>query len=173
MRARIGDDDTHEPAHQGPGGERRRDAEPEGQQPCIDPALRLQDPGHGEARQVGREGDREVEPARHDRHQHGERQQAEFGKLEGDRREGAVRQESVRRDAEQRHHDGEEAEEAEDLAADEPLEAGRAATGQGWARHQAILRPAGDRHAPKSRPAPSLDSVMATRMMAPMIILNA
>ncbi len=173
MGARIGDDHTHEPAHQGTGDERRGNAEPEGQQPCIDSALRLQHPGHGEAGQVGREGDGEIEPARDDRHQHGQRQQAEFGKLKGDRRKRGPRQEGVRRDAEQRHHHREEAEEAEDLAADEPREPGRSDGGQGGARHQAIPRPAGDRHAPKSRPAPSLESVMATRMMAPMIILNA
>ena len=48
------------------------DAEHDHADARVDPAVALEHVGHGEPRQVRREGDGEVEAARDDRHQHGE-----------------------------------------------------------------------------------------------------
>ena len=72
-------------------GDGRGAAEDEGADAGIDPAMRLQDPGERQAAEIGGVGDGEIEPAREDRHQHGEGEEAELGELEGDRAEDSRR----------------------------------------------------------------------------------
>lgn len=78
----------------------------------------------------------------------------------------------VRQGSKQHYHGSKKADQAEDLGVNDPLALDRLARRKGLARHEAILC-AGARQLPNRRAAPSLDKVMATRMMAPMIILKA
>ena len=76
----------------------------------------------------------------------------------------------------QAEHDADERqqrEQARNFRVDETARPPSMVPCQGLCGHCAIFRFMGVRQDPISRPTPSLDSVIATRMIAPMIILNA
>ena len=117
--ADIGDHQSHDQPRGGADGYGRGAAEDEGPEAGIGPAMRLKDPGERQAAEIGGVGNGEIEPTREDRHQHGEGEEPELRELEGDRTEVLGGEEARRGGAEGDDHDEQEADEAEDLGADQ------------------------------------------------------
>jgi hypothetical protein len=137
-------------------------ADEEGADPGIDPAVLVQDEGQRQPGHVGGVDDREVEPTRDDRHQHGQGQKAQLGQLEGDGTKVGRRQEVWREETEDQKDKRKKAEEAGNLG---PEGGGEAAVEVGHAGPP--FR--GPNHLAGSR----LEVEIASRMMMPTTILKA
>ena len=130
--------------------------------PGIDAAILVQHKGQRQPGHVGRVDDRQIEPARDDRHQHGQRQQAKFRQLERDRAKVGPGQELGRSQAEDHQHQRQKAQQARHLGAE---------GGNGTAVKRGHSRPslAGSNHLAGSR----FEVEIASRMMMPTTILKA
>ena len=170
MRPGDGDDAAHEPANRRTCRECRDDTERDGERARVDAAECVQHRSHRETRKVGGKGNGQVEAVGNNRHQHRQRQQTEFRQLESDRGEGGAAQKARRRQAEDEADEHQQGEKRSDFGIDKP---GGARPHIGLNTHWAVLRLGAPRQFPMSLPTPSLERVIARRMITPMIILKA
>jgi hypothetical protein len=175
VSASVGDHQSCHQATRSANADRKDRTHKKSDDAGIGAAIDMQDPGDRQSADVGREGNGKVDPARDDRHQHGERQQPEFGQLEGNGIEGGERQEARRQQAEHRDHRDERQPEADRLGAGFGVESPPAfalAFHHRW--RQAFCHDC-QRCLPRASICPSgaLESDIAMRMIAPTIILNA
>ena len=162
MRADIGDDGAHDRAGQGAHADGKDGADEEGHDPGIHPAVLVQDESQRQPGHVGGVDDRQVEPARDDRHQHGQCQQAKLGQLEGDGAEVGSGQE-VRREKTEDHKDKrKKAEQAWNLGTE----------GGGEAAVE-VAHAGPPFRGPNHRAGSKLEVEIARRMMMPTTILKA
>ena len=116
MRAEIGDRRAHGCARRAADGQRRPDADDEGQDARLRPAVHVEDPGQGQAAEVRGGDDRQIDSAGHDRREHRQGEQAQIGQLKADRIEIRGAQKVRRRQAEGDHGEREQPEESRHLS---------------------------------------------------------